>query len=136
MEPRSFDVLLIGGGVAAARCARTLRRRGFAGSILLVADEAIPPYNRPPLSKELLQAELPAELALAEPADWYERHTVELQLSTPVTALDVEGRRANLADGSTVAFEQCVIATGAEPRVPRIPGAEHALLLRTMDDSA
>ena len=82
MEPRSVDVLLIGGGVAAARCARTLRRHGFAGSVLLASEETTPPYNRPPLSKELLQADLPAELALAEPLSWYERRGVELQLAT------------------------------------------------------
>src|SRR5918996_4892444 len=109
MEPRQVDVLLVGGGVAAVRCARTLRRRGFAGSILLASDEALPPYNRPPLSKELLQAELPAELALAEPAAWYERHGVELQLASGVAALDAARRRATLADGSTVNFDRCLL---------------------------
>jgi NADPH-dependent 2,4-dienoyl-CoA reductase/sulfur reductase-like enzyme len=135
MEPRSADVLLVGGGVAAARCARTLRRRGFSGSILLVSDEADPPYNRPPLSKELLQADLPAELALAEPLAWYERQKVGLLLSTPVAALDTERRQVALADGSSVTYGHCLIATGAAPRRPRIPGAEHALLLRTLSDS-
>src|ERR687892_2540889 len=105
MGPRSVDVLLIGGGVAAVRCARTLRRRGFAGSILLASDEALPPYNRPPLSKELLQAELPPELALAEPAAWYERHGVELRLGAGVDALHAARRQATLLDGSVVAFQ-------------------------------
>ncbi|MGH2456220.1 MAG: FAD-dependent oxidoreductase, partial [Candidatus Limnocylindria bacterium] len=99
MDPPHADVLLVGGGVAAARCARTLRRRGFSGSILLVGDEAIPPYNRPPLSKELLQADLPAELTLAEPPAWYQRHDVGLRLGAAVEALDVAGHRAALADG-------------------------------------
>ncbi|HET6745201.1 MAG TPA: NAD(P)/FAD-dependent oxidoreductase [Candidatus Limnocylindria bacterium] len=135
MEPRSIDVLLVGGGVAAARCARTLRRRGYAGSILIVSDEADPPYNRPPLSKELLQADLPAELVLAEPVAWYERQRVELLLSTPVTALDTESRKVTLGDGSSLTYGHCLIATGAAPRRPRIPGAEHALLLRTLPDS-
>jgi 3-phenylpropionate/trans-cinnamate dioxygenase ferredoxin reductase subunit len=136
MEPRFVDVLLVGGGVAAARCARTLRRRGFRGSILLVSDEATPPYNRPPLSKELLQAELPVELALAEPETWYARHAVELQLSSGVAELDAAGRRVTLADGSPLAFEACLLATGAAPRRPAIPGSSQALLLRTLDDSA
>ena len=56
-RPESADILLIGAGVASARCARMLRRRGFAGSILLVGDESALPYNRPPLSKELLRGE-------------------------------------------------------------------------------
>jgi len=136
MERRSVDVLLIGGGVAAARCARTLRRRGFAGSILLVSDEESLPYNRPPLSKELLQDDLPAELALAEPASWYERRSVELRLATRVVALDAGRRLATLADGSAVGFGSCLLATGAAPRAPRIPGAQTAHLLRTLEDSA
>jgi NADPH-dependent 2,4-dienoyl-CoA reductase/sulfur reductase-like enzyme len=135
MEPRSVDALLVGGGVAAARCARTLRRRGYTGSILIVSDEADPPYNRPPLSKELLQADLPTELALAEPVAWYERQRVELLLGTPVKALDTDGRKVTLGDGSSLIYGHCLIATGAAPRRPRIPGAEHALLLRTLRDS-
>ena len=136
MEQRTVDVLLVGGGVAAARCARTLRRHGFGGSILLVSDEAMPPYNRPPLSKELLQADLPAELALAEPIAWYARREVDLLLSTRVVGLDAPNRRATLADGSVVAFGQCLLATGAAPRLPQVRGAREALLLRTLDDSA
>lgn len=135
MEPRHVDVLLVGGGVAAARCARTLRRRGFGGSVLLVSDETAPPYNRPPLSKELLQADLPDDLAFAEPLGWYERQQVELMLGTPVTSLDAEARSVSLGDGSLVGFRHCLIATGAAPRRPRIPGAEHALLLRTLAES-
>ena len=73
MDARHVDVLLVGGGVASARCARTLRRQGFTGTILLVSDEETPPYNRPPLSKELLREDLPTELTLAEPMSWYER---------------------------------------------------------------
>jgi NADPH-dependent 2,4-dienoyl-CoA reductase/sulfur reductase-like enzyme len=136
MEPRSVDVLLVGGGVAAARCARTLRRRGFAGSILLVSDEPAPPYNRPPLSKEMLRDELPVELALAEPATWYGRHGIELLLSTTVRALDAEGRQATLGDGSVIGFGWCLLATGAAPRVPAIPGAGRSLPLRTLDDAS
>jgi NADPH-dependent 2,4-dienoyl-CoA reductase/sulfur reductase-like enzyme len=135
MEPRSVDVLLVGGGVAAARCARTLRRRGYAGSILLVCDEPTAPYNRPPLTKELLQADLPPDLALAEPMGWYERQRVMLMLSTSVASLDANRHEVTLADGTTVAFGHCLLTTGAAARRPRIPGAEHALLLRTMEES-
>jgi 3-phenylpropionate/trans-cinnamate dioxygenase ferredoxin reductase subunit len=136
MEPRQVDVLLVGGGVAAARCARTLRRHGFGGSILLVSDEGLPPYNRPPLSKELLQADMPVELALAEPLSWYERHAVDLRLRSPVAVLDPGRRQATLADGAVLEFRQCLIATGAAPRRPVMPGAERVLLLRTLDDTA
>jgi 3-phenylpropionate/trans-cinnamate dioxygenase ferredoxin reductase subunit len=133
---RSVDVLLIGGGVASVRCARTLRRAKFAGSILLVGDEPALPYNRPPLSKELLRGEVGLDLIAAEPESWYVRQRVELLTDVSVVSLDVEARRASLSDGSAVRFGQCLLATGAAPRRPPIPGAEHALLLRTVEDAA
>lgn len=137
MEPieRTVDVLLVGGGVASTRCARTLRRHGFDGSILLVGDEALLPYNRPPLSKELLRDELPDELVLAEPEAWYVRRDVGLRLGTAVVDLDPEEPLVVLADGTRIAFERCLLATGAEPRTLSIEGGEVALLLRTLSDS-
>ena len=135
MPTRDVDVLLIGGGVASVRCARTLRRRGFTGSILLVGEERSIPYNRPPLSKELLRGEAPVELTWAEQPEWYPRQHVQLALGVAVTELDAAAARARLADGTRVRFGQCLIATGARPRVPPVPGAEHAILLRTAADS-
>ena len=135
MPSRDVDVLLIGGGVASVRCARTLRRRGFAGSVLLVGEESSIPYNRPPLSKELLRGEAPVELTWAEQPEWYARRRVELSLGIGVKELDASGSRASLADGTLVRFGQCLIATGAAPRIPPVPGAEHAFLLRTVVDS-
>jgi NADPH-dependent 2,4-dienoyl-CoA reductase/sulfur reductase-like enzyme len=135
MDARHVDVLLVGGGVASARCARTLRRHGFTGTILLVSDEETPPYNRPPLSKELLREDLPTELTMAEPMSWYERRGVELILSTGVVGLDPDSRTATLADGSRLAFGQLLLATGAEPRRPSLPGAQRVRLLRTLPDA-
>jgi 3-phenylpropionate/trans-cinnamate dioxygenase ferredoxin reductase subunit len=132
---RAVDVLLVGGGVASARCARTLRRNGFAGSILLVGDEERAPYNRPPLSKELLRDDLPDDLLAAEPLGWYERHTIELRTGVHVTELEPAGRRAALDDADTVTFDRLLIATGAEVRKLAIPGAETSLTLRTADDA-
>ncbi|HET8778269.1 MAG TPA: NAD(P)/FAD-dependent oxidoreductase [Candidatus Limnocylindria bacterium] len=134
-DPSRADVLLVGAGVAAVRCARTLRRRGFAGSILLVGDEPMLPYNRPPLSKELLRDDLPDDLVLAEAESWYERRSVELRLGTRVVRLDAARCEAVLDDGSVVSFGQCLLATGAEPRRPPIPGADRALVLRTLADA-
>jgi NADPH-dependent 2,4-dienoyl-CoA reductase/sulfur reductase-like enzyme len=135
MEQRSVDVLLVGGGVAAARCARTLRRHGFDGTILLVSTEDLPPYNRPPLSKELLREDIPSELVLAEPLSWYQRRAVDLLLGTTTVALDPDVRTVELADGRLIGFGQLLLATGAEPRRPAIPGAEHVRLLRTLPDA-
>ncbi|HLY36057.1 MAG TPA: FAD-dependent oxidoreductase [Candidatus Limnocylindria bacterium] len=133
---REVDVLLVGGGVASVRCARTLRRHGFTGSILLVGDEASAPYNRPPLSKELLRGEVPDELVRVEPDRWYQRQGVELRTDLAVNELDAGARLAHLADGSVVRYRSCLLAPGAEPREPPIPGGEHAHLLRTVGDAA
>jgi 3-phenylpropionate/trans-cinnamate dioxygenase ferredoxin reductase subunit len=129
------DVLLIGGGVASVRCARTLRREGFEGRILLVGDEGTPPYNRPPLSKELLREDLPDDLVLAEPERWYERRGVDLLTDTRLASLDLDGRVAVTGDGRRIGFGRCLIATGAAPRDLPVPGAEHALELRTLADA-
>lgn len=129
------DILLVGGGVASVRCARTLRREGFEGSILLVGNEGTPPYNRPPLSKELLRDDLPDELVLAEPERWYERRGIDLLLGARVASLDLDGRVAETADGRRISFDRSLIATGAAPRDLPIPGAEHALELRTLGDA-
>lgn len=130
-----IDVLIIGGGVASVRAARTLRREKFDGSILIVGDEPTPPYNRPPLSKELLRDDVPDDLVLAEPEAWYERRGIDLRTDVAVEALDLEARTATLADGTTISFDRCLIATGAEPVVPPIAGVEHAFLLRTLADA-
>lgn len=133
---RAVDVLLVGGGVASARCARTLRRNGFDGSLLIVGAEARAPYNRPPLSKELLRLDLSDELLAAEPPSWYERRSVELLTGTTVERLDPDGRRATLAGGGTIRFDRALIATGAEVRRLPIPGADGSITLRTADDAA
>ena len=133
--PDATDVLLVGGGVASVRCARTLRREGFDGRVTLVADEAMPPYNRPPLSKELLRDDLPDELVLAEPMRWYERRDVSLILGRRVTGLDPNAGKAVLDDGARIRFERCLLATGAAPRALPVPGGDQAILLRTLPDA-
>jgi len=133
---REVDVLLVGGGVASVRCARTLRRHGFAGTIVLVGNEARAPYNRPPLSKELLRGEVPDDLVAVEPDRWYQRKGIELRTDVAVTELDAGDQLARFDDGSVVRYRSCLLAPGAEPRRPPIPGAKHAHLLRTVGDAA
>jgi 3-phenylpropionate/trans-cinnamate dioxygenase ferredoxin reductase component len=134
-EPIATEVLLIGGGVASVRCARTLRREGFEGRIALVGGEPDLPYNRPPLSKELLREDLPDDLVLAEPERWYERRNIELRTGQTVVALDLDAHEAMLDDGDAIEFERCLIATGARPRDLNVEGGEDTLLLRTLADA-
>ena len=121
--------------MASVRCARALRRHGFTGSILIVGEESTAPYNRPPLSKELLRDDLPADLVLAEPASWYDRRRIELRTGVAVAELDPDAGSATLDDGTVVTFERCLLATGATPRHPPIPGGDAALVLRTLGDA-
>lgn len=129
------DVLLIGAGVASLRCARTLRREGFDGRVLLVGDEPMAPYNRPPLSKELLRDDLRDDLVLAEPDRWYQRRGVELLAGHRVVGLDLDAREATLDDGARITFDRCLLATGAEPRSLAVAGGDDVLLLRTLADA-
>jgi 3-phenylpropionate/trans-cinnamate dioxygenase ferredoxin reductase subunit len=131
----TVEILLIGGGVASVRCARTLRRHGFDGRILLVGNEPSLPYNRPPLSKELLRDDLPDDLVLAEPRRWYERKDVDLMTGQSVVALDVDAREATLDDGTLIEFQRCLIAPGARPRELNVEGGERTMLLRTLSDA-
>ena len=132
---RAVDVLLVGGGVASARCARALRRNGFDGSILLVGEEDRAPYNRPPLSKELLREDLSLELLGAEQPSWYERRSIDLLTGARVERVEPAEQVATLAGGDRIRFERLLLATGAEMRLLTIPGAEGALTLRTADDA-
>ncbi|HKP91752.1 MAG TPA: FAD-dependent oxidoreductase [Thermoleophilaceae bacterium] len=124
MADREVDFLLIGGGVAAASCARTLREEGAEGSVLVVAREPDPPYNRPPLSKEYLAGELPREEAFELPPDWYAENGVELMTRTSVMKLDSEERVAKLSTREEVSFGKALVATGANVRRLRVDGGD------------
>jgi 3-phenylpropionate/trans-cinnamate dioxygenase ferredoxin reductase subunit len=121
---RSVDFLLIGGGVAAASCARTLREEGAAGSVLLVGREPDPPYDRPPLSKEYLAGKLGRDGVLVKPAEWWEQNGIEVLCRTSVMKLDVDARVAKLSNREEVGFEKALIATGANVRRLRADGGD------------
>lgn len=124
MADREVDFLLIGGGVAAAKCASELRRRGAEGSILLVGREADPPYDRPPLSKEYLRGEAERADVHVHDADWYADHDVELLTGRSVMGLDTEARVAKLQGKEVVGFDKALIATGAMVNILRVDGAQ------------
>jgi 3-phenylpropionate/trans-cinnamate dioxygenase ferredoxin reductase component len=124
MAARKVDHLLIGGGLAAANCARWLREGGGEGSILLVGREPDPPYNRPPLTKGFLQGKEPREDVLFRPDEWWGEQNIELMLRTSVMGLDTERRIARLSTKEEVEFGNALIATGANVRRLRVGGCE------------
>src|SRR5919108_2066100 len=124
MADRSVDYLLIGGGLAAANCARWLREEGSEGSILLVGREPDPPYNRPPLSKGYMQDKESREDALFRPDEWWEEQRIELLSRTSVTKLDAEQRVATLSTKEEVSFDTALLATGSNVRRLRVDGCD------------
>jgi 3-phenylpropionate/trans-cinnamate dioxygenase ferredoxin reductase subunit len=121
---RSVDYLLIGGGLAAANCARWLREEGADGSILLIAREPDPPYNRPPLSKGYLQGKEERSDALFRPDEWWEEQRIELMTGTSVMDLNPGERLATLSSNDEVGFDRALIATGANVRRLRVEGCD------------
>lgn len=116
--------VVVGAGQAGGTAAATLRELGFDGRVVLVGEEPQPPYERPPLSKEYLRGEQPFEEALLRPSGWYEEHGVESRFSSTVERLDTTGRFIELAGGERIPFDSALLATGAENRPIRVPGAE------------
>jgi 3-phenylpropionate/trans-cinnamate dioxygenase ferredoxin reductase component len=130
-------VVIVGGGLAAAKTAEALRAEGYAGAIVLFAAERHLPYDRPPLSKAFLKGEQSAEDGFVLPESWYPEHDVELRIGTAVTSVDARAHEVVASDGSRTAYEKLVLATGASPRRSDLPGADlgGVLYLRTVEDA-
>jgi 3-phenylpropionate/trans-cinnamate dioxygenase ferredoxin reductase subunit len=124
MAAREIDFLIVGGGVAAASCAETLREEGAEGSIAVVGREADPPYDRPPLSKGYLRGEEGREDALLRPDGWWKEQDVELLVRTSVMKLDSGERTARLSTKEEVRFGRALLATGANVRRLRVDGSD------------
>jgi 3-phenylpropionate/trans-cinnamate dioxygenase ferredoxin reductase subunit len=121
---RDVDYLLIGGGVAAASCAETLREEGADGSIAIVSREADQPYNRPPLSKGYLAGKEQREDALWKPAEWWAESDIEVLARKSVMKLDSGERVAKLPGGEELRFGKALLATGANVRRLRVDGTD------------
>ncbi|WP_454084203.1 NAD(P)/FAD-dependent oxidoreductase [Georgenia sp. Marseille-Q6866] len=131
--PRS--VVIVGGGLAAAKAVDGLRTGGFDGKLTIVGEEATAPYERPPLSKGYLMGNDERDSVLAHPASWYEDHDVELLLGTRATALDLTGHTVATSAGQ-VGYDRLVLATGCRPRyLPFAPSGDTVGYLRTIEDS-
>jgi 3-phenylpropionate/trans-cinnamate dioxygenase ferredoxin reductase subunit len=129
-------VVIVGGGLAGQRCAETLRRAGYEGAISMVCAEAQAPYDRPPLSKQVLLGSISPDSLAYRPAAWYADHHVELLIGVRATALAPGERRVSLSTGDTLRYSRLLIATGSRPRtLPALAGYENVSVLRTMDDA-
>jgi 3-phenylpropionate/trans-cinnamate dioxygenase ferredoxin reductase subunit len=122
---RSVDYLLIGGGIAAASCAETLRADGADGSIVVVGREADPPYERPPLSKGYLAGRVGREETLVHPDGWWQANDVELLARKSVMKIDPDERIAKLPGGDELRFGKALLATGANVRRLRVDGTDN-----------
>ncbi len=128
---------IVGASLAGAKAAQELRARGFDGRVLLIGSETEPPYERPPLTKDYLRGEAERSAARVHPDGFYEEHGIELETGTTVSALSLAERRLSLADGREIGYDKLLLATGAEPRRPAVPGAEleGVHYLRTLADA-
>jgi 3-phenylpropionate/trans-cinnamate dioxygenase ferredoxin reductase subunit len=130
-------VVIVGAGHAGGSAAAFLRQYGHTGPIVLIGDEPLLPYQRPPLSKAWLKGEADAESLSLKPAEWYAEAGVSLRLGGVATRIDRADRLVILASGETVAYDNLILATGARARALTIPGAdlEGVMALRTAADA-
>ena len=114
------QVVVIGAGQAGASCVAKLRSLGFDGGITLIGAEAVPPYQRPPLSKAYLLGDMTLERLFLRPESYYAEHGIDLRLKSWVTAIDTEARTVSMGD-ETLAYDDLVLTTGSIPR--RLPAS-------------
>src|SRR5438105_6793551 len=132
-QPR--HVVVVGAGLGGLRAIETLRREGFDGRITLVGDEDEPPYDRPPLSKEVLTGARAPETVYLRPPEKLAALDAELLLGQPAGALSLE-RRSVEVGAAELRFDALIVATGASPRtLPELDGRPGAYTLRTLSDS-
>lgn len=129
-------VVIAGGGLAGQRCAETLRRRGYEGSVTMICGEPELPYDRPPLSKSGLGGDADDAALHFRAPEWYADNAVELVLGERAVGFDPARRSIELESGGSLRYAKLLIATGAAPRtLPHLDGFTNAHPLRTLDDA-
>jgi NADPH-dependent 2,4-dienoyl-CoA reductase/sulfur reductase-like enzyme len=135
--PAADSYVIVGASLAGAKAAETLRAEGFDGAIVLVGAEDVRPYERPPLSKDLLLGKTGPDTPFVHEPGWYAEHDIDLRLGTRVTSIDRSARQVRLEDGSSIGYTKLLLATGSSPRLLPVPGADldGVMYLRTLSDS-
>jgi 3-phenylpropionate/trans-cinnamate dioxygenase ferredoxin reductase subunit len=130
-------VAIIGAGQAGFQAAASLRDTGFAGRIVLIGDEPVLPYQRPPLSKSYLAGQSGVDDLWLRPAEFYAKQQIDLIYGDAVTAIDRGRRRLHFASGVEFSWDHLVLATGAGCRPLAVAGAglDGVLALRTLADA-
>ncbi|QDQ11423.1 NAD(P)/FAD-dependent oxidoreductase [Streptomyces spectabilis] len=114
--------VIVGGGLAGAKAAETLRAEGFTGRVILIGDERDHPYERPPLSKGYLLGKEDRDSVFVHEPAWYAQADVELHLGQTVVAIDRAAHTVRLGDATVIRYDKLLLATGAEPRRLDVPG--------------
>ena len=120
---RSFDVVIVGAGHGGAQAALALRQGGFAGSVAMIGNEPVPPYERPPLSKEYLAQEKPFERIYIRPPTFWAEKNIELMLGQEVVTVDPVAHALTTQDGALITYGKLIWATGGNPRALNCPGS-------------
>ena len=129
-------IVIVGGGAAGFAAAEMLRRRKYEGGIVMLSSDDAPPVDRPNLSKDYLAGSAPEEWLPLRDRSFYSDNSIDLRLNTTVAAIDVSAHEVALTSGDRVPFDRLLLATGAEPVRPSIPGLKppDALVLRSLKD--
>ena len=129
-------IVIVGGGAAGFAAAEMLRRQKYEGGIVMLSSDDAPPVDRPNLSKDYLAGSAPEEWLPLRDAKFYSDNSIDLRLKTTVAALDARAREVTLPTGGKLPYDRLLLATGAEPVVPSLPGAKPSdvLMLRTLKD--
>ena len=129
-------MVIVGGGQAGGQAVETLRRRGHQGPVTLIGEEALLPYQRPPLSKKFLAGALERDRLLIRHAEHYAEHAIDMRLGFAAVNIDRTRQRVEMTDGSHADYDRLLLATGSSARLIPVAGAELAGVhyLRTFAD--
>jgi 3-phenylpropionate/trans-cinnamate dioxygenase ferredoxin reductase subunit len=130
-------VVIVGAGHSGGSAAALLRQSGYCGEIMLVGDDAVAPYQRPPLSKAYLKGNVDANHLKLKADDFYTNQQIQLILSSKAIRIERDIKRVTFADQTQVDYDTLILATGSRPRLLGIPGAtlRGVLALRTIADA-